>query len=108
MTDTQDTIKRITSYLCLGGTFNPELANHAVVRDLLIDCRYALAAYEWKPIETALKDGTAIWAWQPRLGNANKVFWSKHTNQWCYYGNNLKIRESSISHWQHLPLPPKE
>ena len=34
---------RITAYLAGGGLFNPELANHDVVRDLLIDCREALA-----------------------------------------------------------------
>lgn len=35
---------RITDYLCGGGLFNPELANHDAVRDLLIDARDALAA----------------------------------------------------------------
>ena len=35
---------RITAYLAGGGLFNPELAKHDTVRDLLIDCRAALAA----------------------------------------------------------------
>ena len=35
---------RITAYLSGGGLFNPELANHDAVRDLLIDCRAALAS----------------------------------------------------------------
>ena len=35
-------IEKITEYLCLGGLFNPELANHLAVRDLLIECREAL------------------------------------------------------------------
>lgn len=30
---------RITEYLFTGGLFNPELANHHAVRDLLIDIR---------------------------------------------------------------------
>jgi hypothetical protein len=30
---------RITDYLSLGGLWNPELANHEAVRDLLIDAR---------------------------------------------------------------------
>lgn len=34
---------RITDYLTGGGLFNPELADHDVVRDLLIECRAALA-----------------------------------------------------------------
>lgn len=33
---------RITAYLVGGGLFNPELANHDAVRDLLIDARDAL------------------------------------------------------------------
>lgn len=36
-------VARITAYLTGGGLFNPELANHDAVRDLLIDCRDALA-----------------------------------------------------------------
>jgi hypothetical protein len=39
-----DLTSRITAYLSGGGLFNPELANHDAVRDLLIDCRAALAA----------------------------------------------------------------
>jgi hypothetical protein len=34
---------RITAYLIGGGLFNPEMANHDAVRDLLIDCRAALS-----------------------------------------------------------------
>lgn len=33
---------RITAYLICGSIFNPELANHEAVRDLLIECREAL------------------------------------------------------------------
>jgi len=35
--------QRITDYLAGGGLYNPELADHDAVRDLLIDCREALA-----------------------------------------------------------------
>ena len=38
--------QRITAYLAGGGLFNPELANHDAVRDLLIDCRAALERAE--------------------------------------------------------------
>jgi hypothetical protein len=38
----QNLIDRITDYLAMGGLFNPELADHLTVRDLLIDCRSAL------------------------------------------------------------------
>jgi hypothetical protein len=40
----QELEQRITTYLTSGGLFNPEMANHNKVRDLLIDCRAALAA----------------------------------------------------------------
>jgi hypothetical protein len=33
---------RITAYLFDGGLFNPELANHLAVRDLLMECREVL------------------------------------------------------------------
>lgn len=32
-------IKRINNYLMTGGLFNPELANHTEVRNLLMDSR---------------------------------------------------------------------
>jgi hypothetical protein len=35
-------VERITSYLTCGGLWNPELAEHGAVRDLLIECRAAL------------------------------------------------------------------
>ena len=38
----QDLVNKITDYLAMGGLFNPELANHLAVRDLLIECREAL------------------------------------------------------------------
>lgn len=40
----QALVARITAYLSGGGLFNPELANHDAVRDLLIECRAALAS----------------------------------------------------------------
>lgn len=39
---THELVNRITAYLCTGGLFNPELANHDAVRDLLIECRRVL------------------------------------------------------------------
>ena len=40
---TQNLIDRITEYLVLGGLFNPELATHDAVRDLLIECGEVLS-----------------------------------------------------------------
>ena len=39
----EDLISRITYYLSFGGLFNPELADHLAVRNLLMECRDALA-----------------------------------------------------------------
>ncbi len=39
---TQELSDRITEYLFNGGLFNPELANHIAVRDLLMECREVL------------------------------------------------------------------
>ena len=36
--------QRITAYLTTGGLFNPDLADHTAVRDLLIECREVLSA----------------------------------------------------------------
>jgi hypothetical protein len=41
-----DLAARITAYLSGGGLFNPELANHDAVRDLLIDCRARIEELE--------------------------------------------------------------
>lgn len=43
---TRQLILRITDYLTGGGLFNPEMADHDAVRDLLIDCRNKLDQYE--------------------------------------------------------------
>jgi hypothetical protein len=40
----QELEQRITAYLASGGLFNPEMMEHDKVRDLLLDCRAALAA----------------------------------------------------------------
>lgn len=39
----EDLINRITYHLSSGGLFNPELADHLAVRNLLMECRDALA-----------------------------------------------------------------
>ena len=43
----EDLINRITYHLSSGGLFNPELADHLAVRNLLMECRDALAQRTW-------------------------------------------------------------
>lgn len=38
----QELVNKITAYLFNGGLFNPELADHDAVRDILIECREIL------------------------------------------------------------------
>lgn len=42
--ETPSILQRIHAYLAMGGLFNPELANHDRVRELIMDCRSALTA----------------------------------------------------------------
>ena len=44
---TENLINRITYHLSSGGLFNPELADHLAVRNLLMECREALAQRTW-------------------------------------------------------------
>lgn len=51
--------QRITDYLSGGGLFNPELANHDEVRDLLIECRAALASRDGEAVAQIVSSGPA-------------------------------------------------
>ena len=60
-----DLVVQITLYLSNGGLFNPELANHVAVRDLLIQCKEALAQPQQEPV-----------AWGVFEGNLHDMFFS--------------------------------
>lgn len=60
-------VKRITGYLASGGLFNPEMAIHDRVRDLLIDCRHALEIRAERVKEAERQGG-----------------WVEH-QKWCQY-----------------------
>jgi hypothetical protein len=68
-------IERITDYLHTGGLFNPELMDHDLVRDLLIDCRTALAksciVCGWRPVRDKKGFNTNVVAGLPR--EAHKI-----------------------------------
>lgn len=64
---TEDLINRITYYLSSGGLFNPELADHLAVRNLLMECREALAQPEQEPVidqSAAVRIATVL-GWTP-------------------------------------------
>ena len=51
---TNNLINQIQAYLSNGGLFNPELADHLAVRNLLMECREALAQPEQEPVAWAM------------------------------------------------------
>ena len=74
--DARDALtERITGYLTGGGLFNPEMANHDAVRDLLIDCRAALTRQAAAPSSTAefyeLYDGLGTTMWVKTAAGVN-------------------------------------
>jgi hypothetical protein len=60
----EDLINRITYYLSSGGLFNPELADHLAVRNLLMECRDALAQPEQEPVAWEGGEGWESLAWE--------------------------------------------
>lgn len=56
-----DLVKQINLYLSGGGLFNPELANHVEVRNLLIECREVLAQPEFTKHEVENADDWSDW-----------------------------------------------
>lgn len=114
--------RRITDYLCSGGLYNPELAIHDKVRDLLLDCRAALSDPQirrevggWRPIESAPKDGTAILLLYK--GHAVEALWECVDSGDGESGKQPAYRWSSEfdffgygtepTHWMPLPEPPE-
>ncbi len=63
----------------------------------------AVLAAQWRPIETAPKDGTDILGWWPHDG-MHVVFWSSDGWGTCM----TKGEWTPPVMWQHLPPPPKD
>ena len=79
--------QRITDYLSMGGLFNPEMANHDAVRDLLIDCRDELAKPEQEPVAVweLTEDGwdtIADAAWMETLPVGTKLYTAPPRKEW--------------------------
>lgn len=61
--------QRITNYLADGGLFNPELAKHDAVRDLLIECRNVLAAHRQPdPLPEGMPEPDFTLRWDDHAG----------------------------------------
>jgi hypothetical protein len=74
-------IKQIDAYLQSGGLVNPEMANHDVVRDMLIEIRQELvfADEEINHFETLLtKAGLCLLCGKPDWGKNDRHEYTKH------------------------------
>lgn len=62
---------------------------------------------EWKPIETAPKDGSPVLAFfGPR--HIEGVFWDDAPGVWCFYSDgDITFPYKQPTHWMPLPEPPK-
>lgn len=73
---------------------------------------------EWKPIETALKDGTRIDIWgypkdQPNQkgGRVVDIFWSNSLNGWSYYDvkdDMFGLIKCEPKFWVEIPEDPAQ
>jgi hypothetical protein len=72
----EDLINRIIYYLSSGGLFNPELADHLAVRNLLMECREALAQPTWVNATTwrglTDEERSKIWGELPSTKNEER------------------------------------
>ncbi len=70
------------------------------------------AAREWRPIETAPKDGTRIYLWLADEGFPVLGAWMSHEPDddpdWYLFEMGTYRWLHDITHWQPLPAPPKE
>ena len=63
----------------------------------------------WEPIETAPKDGTIIFGWEPRATKWKiKFMVFVKTTDGGYWTNALVSGAILPTHWMPLPEPPKE
>jgi hypothetical protein len=63
---------------------------------------------EWRPIETAPRDGTLLRTLHPKLAPKVRVgFWRRKAGRWGYErSNNMSEPRNQPTHWMPLPEPP--
>ena len=94
--------RAITEYLSTGGLFNPELANHDAVRDLLLNTRERIKTLEaWEELWRAIKE------MEPKLGDANKplAIAASYALLQSRIGNAVEVLDSirAILRWKRDP-----
>jgi hypothetical protein len=68
---------------------------------------------EWKPIESAPKDGTRVLLWLKGNGNEHVIGrWKPQYegDAFPWYGDAgyESFKENLVTHWQPLPAPPSQ
>ena len=71
MTDPNKALDGIKDYLSSGGLFNPELMDHAAVRDLILDCRDAIDALK----EALQPFADEAFRYEPDDGDSDLPIW---------------------------------
>lgn len=108
--------QEVTAYLVQGGFFNPEMAQHNNVRDLLMRCRDVLAALRaavsgegtWQPIATAPKDADLLLLCGP-LDGVRSGYWDDDSHQWMSVETKgLTGGWMTPTLWQPMPAAPQE
>lgn len=62
---------------------------------------------EWQPIETAPKDGTRFWAYDPTSEEKQMACWWQNDFGMWEGWMNVWDNEPNPTHWMPLPDPPK-
>ena len=63
----------------------------------------------WRPIETAPKDGTPILVWVRKHQEVLIVFYEERGKFcWREYPEGDRWNKNLVTHWQPLPEPPEE
>ena len=63
-----------------------------------------LEAEEWRPIETAPKDGRDVMLWDSDLKQAIKAEWCDMADEWVPSDDGYL----ELTHWRPLPAPPAD
>jgi hypothetical protein len=115
MNNAFEQVKKVTIEFKDGSVAQSSLfGNDALlVNALREECKIYKSWLEWKPIETAPKDGTWILVYKKlELNGFNKIVWETdkfivrwHNNGW--YKNNGLFTVDNITHWINLPKTPE-
>lgn len=66
-----------------------------------------IAAMQWRPIETAPKDGTPLLLlWPDAAEKMAVMWWDEYVENWLGYYDGINPGYQPPTHWMPLPPPP--